>query len=96
MNNQEVQTFLETIYDYVDKKTQEANSSVAKIVGATIVTEDGAHKTNSGRYKVKVNAFDDKILNLLPIGNQTFSANDAVFLIYWGDLTNAKILCLNN
>lgn len=96
MNNQEVQTFLDTIYDYVDKKMQETNSSVAKIVGATIVEEDGSYKTNSGRYKVKVNAFDDKILNLLPIGSQTYSANDNVFLIYWGDLTNAKILCLNN
>ena len=75
---------------------QETNNSVAKVVGATIIEEDGAFKTNSGRYKVKVNAFDDQVLNLLPIGNQTFKQGDNIFIIYWGDLTNAKILCLNN
>ena len=142
MNNQEVQTFLETIYDYVDKKTQEANSSVAKIIGATITGITG-----SGRYKVKVNPFDKKELTVWAIGDDYLSVDseanvsgtivgykdssnssnrvvtkipdshneegslkaeiittrtkrykegDNVFLIYWGDLTNAKILCLNN
>lgn len=96
MNNQEAKSFLETMYSYVDKKMQETNSSVAKVIGATIIEEDGVFKTNSGRYKVKVNAFDDQVLNLLPIGNQTFKKGDNIFIIYWGDLTNAKILCLNN
>ena len=94
MNNQEAKSFLETMYSYVDKKMQETNNSIAKVVGATII-EDGAFKTNSGRYKVKVNAFDDQVLNLLPIGNQTFKKGDNIFIIYWGDFTNAKILCKN-
>ena len=136
MNNQEVQTFLETIYDYVDKKTQEANSSVAKIIGATVTGITG-----SGRYRVKVNPFDKKELTIWALGDDYLSIDsnaavsgsfdtktsngivdipedtfndkyltahiettrtnrykegDKVFLIYWGDLTNAKILCLNN
>lgn len=90
MNNLDIQEFLESIYSYIDKRIKDTSGSAAKIVGGTVTGV-----TNSGRYKVKINKFDDEVLNLWTIGNQVFNAGDNVFVIYWGDLTNARILCKN-
>ena len=133
MNNQEAKSFLETMYSYVDKKMQSVNSSVAKVVGGQITGT-----TSSGRYKVKINAFDDEEISIFPINHdenyektiyslnvetnrypdgdneyrdfvtgvelepkattttkKRYNIGDYVFVLYWGDLTNAKILCKN-
>lgn len=132
MNNQEAKSFLETMYSYVDKKMQTMNSNVAKVIGGQITGT-----TPTGRYKVKINAFDneDKELTIFPLFDGEFALSlvdksktievdrdatnsaydekvytteafgdsrilkyregDYVFVLYWGDLTNAKILCKN-
>lgn len=98
MNNLDIQEFLESIYSYIDKRIKDTSGSAAKIIGGTIVKgkkEEETETTNSGRYRVKINKFDDEVLNLWTIGNQVFNAGDNVFVIYWGDLTNARILCKN-
>ena len=90
MNNLDIQEFLESIYSYIDKRIKDTSGSAAKIIGGTVTGV-----TNSGRYIVKINKFDDEVLNLWTIGNQKFSVSDNVFILYWGDLTNGKILCKN-
>lgn len=90
MNNLDIQEFLESIYSYIDKRIKDTSGSAAKIVGGTVIGT-----TKSGRYKVKINKFDDEVLNLWTIGNQEFNVGDNVFVLYWGDLTNAKVLCKN-
>ena len=90
MNNLETKNLLDSITAYTNKKNSQVEGSVAKIVGGTI-----KGITSSGRYQVKINPFDDEVLNLWPIGEQTFSEGDKVFILYWGDLTNGKILCKN-
>lgn len=90
MNNLDIQEFLESIYSYIDKRIKDTSGSAAKIVGGTVIGD-----TNSGRYQIKINKFDDEVLNLWTIGNQEFNVGDNVFILYWGDLTNARILCKN-
>ena len=90
MNNLDIQEFLESIYSYIDKRIKDTSGSAAKIVGGTVIGT-----TSSGRHQIKINKFDDEVLNLWTIGNQEFKAGDNVFIIYWGDLTNGKVLCKN-
>ena len=96
MNEKEAKDFLNLTYDYI-KNRYEKDESFSKSV---LVTNGTVKEVDNviGKYLIQINPYDkeESWIWCFPIvSTQTFSVNDLVFLIYWGDLTNAKILCLN-
>lgn len=87
VKTEEVQGFLDSIYSYTDKKNKQTNAAAAYVIGGKI-----KGKTTTGRYAVEIN---NEICNLWAIGQEDYQLDDLVFVLYWGDLTNGKILCKN-
>ena len=100
VKTEEVQGLLDSIYSYTDKKNKQTNAAAAYIVGGEIIGDkdkegnyvDGSQNTTTGRYKVNIN---NEVCNLWAISQEDYQLGDLVFVIYWGDLTNGKILCKN-
>ena len=101
MTEKEAKDFLDLTYTTI-KNRYEKSDSFAKtvlITGGEVIDKDSV----TNKYRIKLNPYDivddekgiDNSIWCFPIANQTFNTGDLVFLIYWGDLTNAKILCLN-
>ena len=100
ITEKEAKDFLNLLYSYVKKryeKDQSFNKTVL-VTGATIVATSKTSNEENYKYQVKINPYDsdDSAFWCYPIvPAETFYVGDLVFLIYWGDLTNAKILCKN-
>ena len=93
MTEKEAKDFLDLTYTTIKNRYEKSDSfaKTALITGGEIVSLDEI----TNKYEIKLNPYDTKTIWCFPIANQTFKSGDLVFLIYWGDLTNAKILCLN-